>query len=130
MSKIKEKTEYDDTFHVVWLQLIKTIQSTSIECFKDLKASIKACHPSQNAGENLEALAADYRKDARELMMAGQYDHNLTLTMLKMVLLAGRAGNKYYRFPLCSMKQKLDQALLDIGYKESQAPMLTWLLRN
>ena len=118
MSKIKEKTEDDDSFHVVWLQLIKTIQSTSIERFEDLKAAIKARHPSQYAGENLEALAADYRKDARELTTAGQYDHNLTLTMLKTFLLAGGAGNEDFCFPLCSTKQKLDQALLDIGYKE------------
>ena len=118
MSKIKEKMEDDDSFHVVWLQLIKTIQSTSIERFEDLKAAIKARHPSQYAGENLEALAADYRKDARELTTAGQYDHNLTLTMLKTFLLAGGAGNEDYRFPLRSTKQKLDQALLDIGYKE------------
>jgi hypothetical protein len=67
MSKIKEKTEDDNSFHVVWLQLIKTIQSTSIERFEDLKAAIKARHPSQYAGENLEALAADYGEDAREL---------------------------------------------------------------
>ena len=118
MSKIKEKTEDDNTFHVVWLQLIKTIQSISIERFEDLKAAIKAHHPSQYAGENLEALAVDYRKDARELMTAGQYDHNLTITMLKTFLLAGGAGNEDYRFPIHSTKQKLDQALLDIGYKE------------
>ncbi|KAI2508011.1 hypothetical protein MHU86_6418 [Fragilaria crotonensis] len=118
MSKIKEKMDDDDSFHVVWLQLIKTIQSTSIERFEDLKAAIKARHPSQYAGENLEALAADYRKDARELTTAGQYDHNLTLTMLKTFLLAGGAGNEDFRFPLRSTKQKLDQALLDIGYKE------------
>ncbi|KAI2495284.1 hypothetical protein MHU86_19255 [Fragilaria crotonensis] len=97
---------------------------------EDLKAAIKARHPSQYAGENLEALAADYRKDARELTTAGQYDHNLTLTMLKTSLLAGGAGNEDFRFPLRSTKQRLDQALLDIGYKESQAPMLTWSPRN
>jgi hypothetical protein len=67
MSKFKEKTEEDDSFHVVWLQLIKTIQSTSIERFEDLKAAIKARHLLQYAGKNLEALEADYRKDAREL---------------------------------------------------------------
>ncbi|KAI2509046.1 hypothetical protein MHU86_5422 [Fragilaria crotonensis] len=92
-------------------------QSTSIERFEDLKAAIKARHPSQYAGENLEALAADYRKDAVS-STAGQYDHNLTLTMLKTFLLAGGAGNEDFRFPLRSTKQKLDQAPLDIGYKE------------
>jgi hypothetical protein len=37
MSKIKEKVEDTDSFHIVWLQLIKTIQSTSIERFEDLE---------------------------------------------------------------------------------------------
>jgi hypothetical protein len=113
MSKIKEKTEDDNSFHVVWLQHIKTIQSTSIERLEQIKAAIKAAikarHSSQFAGENLEALAADYRKDARELTTAGQYGHNLTLTKLKTFLLAGGAGNEDYRFPICSTKQKLDQ---------------------
>jgi hypothetical protein len=118
MSKIKEKIEDNDLFHVVWLQLIMTNQSTSIECFEDLKVAIKARRPSQYAGENLEALAADYQKDVRELTTAGQYNHNLTLTMLNTFHLAGGAGNEDFRFPLRSTKQKLDQALLDIGYKE------------
>ncbi|KAI2503664.1 hypothetical protein MHU86_10788 [Fragilaria crotonensis] len=121
MSKIQEKTEDSDSFHIVWLQLIKTIQSTSIERFEDLKAAIKARHPSQYAGENLELLASDFRKDARELTTAGQYDHNLTLTMLKTFLLAGGSGNEDFRFQLRATKQKLDQALLDIGYKEKSA---------
>ncbi len=38
--------------------------------------------------------------------------------MLKTFLLAGGAGNEDFCFPLRSTKQKLDQALLDIGYKE------------
>jgi hypothetical protein len=59
MSKIMEKINDNNSFHIFWLQLIKTIQSTSIECFEDLKAAIKGCHLSQYAGENLEALASD-----------------------------------------------------------------------
>ena len=72
----------------------------SIERFEDLKAAMKAYHPLQYADENLEALTAHYRKDTRELTMAGQYDCNLTLTMLKTFLLAGRAGNEDFCFPL------------------------------
>jgi hypothetical protein len=53
LSKIKEKTEDNNSFHVVWLQLIKRIQSTSIERFEDLKAAVKACHTSQYAGKTL-----------------------------------------------------------------------------
>jgi hypothetical protein len=55
------------------------------------------------------------------LTTAGQYDHNLTLTMLKTFLLAGGSGNEDFRFQLRATKQKLDQASLDIGYKEKSA---------
>jgi hypothetical protein len=66
-------------------------------------------------------LAAHFRKDANELTTAGQYDHNLTLGMLKIFLLAGGSGNEDYRFPLRSVKQKLEEALLDIGFKDKEA---------
>ena len=120
-NKVEEKIEDGDTFPVVWLQFIKTIQSTSVERFEDLKLAIKKRHPSQYSGENLEQLAADFRKDARELTTVGQYDHNLTLSMIKIFLLAGGAGNEDFRFPLRSIKQELEKALLEIGYKEKSA---------
>ena len=104
-NKVEEKIEDDDTFPIVWLQFIKTIQSTSVERFEDLKLTIKKRHPSQYSGENLEQLAADFRKDAKELTTVGQYDHNLTLSMLKIFLLAGGSGNEDFRFPLRSIKQ-------------------------
>jgi hypothetical protein len=123
-SEIKKKALDDDSFHGVWLQLSKTIQPTSIERFEDLKATVKACHLShQYAVKNLEALTADYQKDARELTMAGQYNHNLTVTMLKTSLFFWLEElETKYRFPLRSTKQELDQALLDIGYKKVRRP--------
>jgi hypothetical protein len=84
-------------------------------------SAIKARHPAQYPGENLELLGADFRKDARELTTAGQYDHNLTLSMMKIFLQAGGSGNEDYRFPLRTIKQQLDEALLEIGYKEKTA---------
>ena len=120
-NKVEEKLDDSDPFPIVWLQLIKTIQSTSVERFEDIKQTIKKRHPSQYPGENLEQLAADFRRDARELTTAGQYDHNLTLLMLKIFLLAGGSGNEDFRFPLRSVKQELDKALLEIGYKEKVA---------
>ena len=120
-NKVAEKLEDSDPFPIVWLQFLKAIQSTSIERFEDLKASIKLRLPSQYPGENLEQLAAQFRKDALELTTAGQYDHNLTLSMMKIFLLAGGSGNEDFRFPLRATKQKLEQALLDIGFKEKGA---------
>ncbi|KAI2500370.1 hypothetical protein MHU86_14113 [Fragilaria crotonensis] len=120
-NKVAEKLEDADPFPIVWLQFLKAIQSTSIERFEDLKTSIKHRLPSQYPGENLELLAAQFRKDALELTTAGQYDHNLTLSMMKIFLLAGGNGNEDFRFPLRATKQKLEQALLDIGFKEKTA---------
>jgi hypothetical protein len=120
-NKVEEKLDDDDPIPIVWLQFLKAIQSTSIERFEDLKATIKARFPSQYPGENLEQLAIHFRKDANELTTAGQYNHNLTLTMMKTFLIAGGTGNEYCRFPLRSIKQKLEQALLDIGFKDKDA---------
>ena len=120
-NKVTEKLDESDPFPIVWLQFLKAIQSTSIERFEDLKTSIKLRLPSQYPGENLEQLAAQFRKDALELTTAGQYDHNLTLSMMKIFLLAGGSGNEDFRFPLRATKQKLEQALLDIGFKEKTA---------
>ncbi|KAI2491147.1 hypothetical protein MHU86_23433 [Fragilaria crotonensis] len=41
--------------------------------------------------------------------------------MMKIFLLAGGNGNEDFRFPLRATKQKLEQALLDIGFKEKTA---------
>jgi hypothetical protein len=59
------------------------------------------------------------------LTTAGQYDHNLTLGMLKIFLLAGGSGNEDYCFPFRSVKQKLEQVLLDIGFKDKEQPTFT-----
>ena len=75
----KKLDDDDDPFPIVWLQFLKAIQSTSIERFEDLKATIKARLPNQYPGEKLEQLAIHFRKDANELTTAGQYDHKLDL---------------------------------------------------
>lgn len=54
--------------------------------------------------------------------MAGQYDHNFKLAChAQTFLLAGGAGNEDFCFPLRLTKQKIDQALLDVGYKENSS---------
>ena len=119
--RVDEKVDDDDSLHVVWLTFIKAIQSTSIERFEELKAKIKRRLPAQYPGENLESLAYDFRKDAKELTTAGQYDHNLTMTMLKIFLLAGGGNNEDFRHPLRDLKKRLSHALLEIGYKDKVA---------
>lgn len=41
--------------------------------------------------------------------------------MMEIFLLAGGSGNKDFHFPLRATKQKLEQALLDNGFKEKSA---------
>ena len=41
INKVTEKLDDADSFPLVWLQFLKSIQSTSIERFEDLKAIIK-----------------------------------------------------------------------------------------
>ena len=122
-SKINEKLEEADPFPIVWLQFLKSIQSTSIERFEVIKTSIKSRRPSQYSGENLEQLAAQFRKDALELTTAGQYDHHLTLSMLEIFLTAGGTGNEAedFRFSLRTIKVQLETALLEIAHKEKSA---------
>jgi len=118
LARVKDRMEEDDPFPLVWLHFMKTIQSTSVQRFEDLKLAIKHRAPTQFAGENLESLAARFKKDADELMLAGQYDHNLTLTMINIFLTAGGDGNETFQYPLRATHSKLEDALLEIGFME------------
>jgi hypothetical protein len=121
--QLEEPIDDDDAFPLVWMQFLKLIQSTSVERFEDLKLRIKGRHPAQYPGENLEELGRDFRRDSTELITAGQYDHNLTLSMLKIFLQAGGRGNEDFRFALRMRKQKLDQALIDIGHMSKKSAL-------
>ncbi len=119
---ISERLEETDSFHVVWMELMNDIQVQSVERFEALKNEIKSRKPQQHAGQNLEAMAVHFRAGALELSNAGQYKHNLTLSMLKSYLLAGGTDNEDYRFSLRGLKAKLEDELLAIGYMDkSQA---------
>jgi hypothetical protein len=123
-NKVQDKISESDGFPVVWIKFIKCVQSTSIERYEQIKTKIKACQPTQFSGQDLEKMSKDLRDASDTLLAAGQYDHNLTLTMLEAFLNAGGENNEDFRFPLRAVKQKLDQALLDIGYKDKEAATL------
>jgi hypothetical protein len=94
------------------------IQVQTIKHIKAIKKQIKDRQPQQYPGQDLEKMAVDFRADAMELVNAGQYKHNLTLSMLKSYLLAGGTDNEDYRFGLHVLKIKLDDELLAIGYMD------------
>jgi hypothetical protein len=89
---IKKKTQDDDTFVIVWMLILQSIQSTSIEVFKEIKNRIKARHPLQYSCENLVKLGEHFVDNATLLESASQYDHNLMLHVVKIFLQAGGEG--------------------------------------
>ena len=113
---LRSTSEDSDPFPVVFLRLISIVQPRTIQRFNNIKERIKKRHPSQYAGEDLSKLAIDFRQDARELSKAGQYDHSLTLDMLKIFLLAGGKDNEAFRFNLRGIKRNLDKKLVDIAF--------------
>jgi hypothetical protein len=115
---ISERLEEAESFRVVWLELMNEIQVQTIERIEAIKNQIKDRRPQQYPGQDLENLAVDFPARALELHTAGQYKHNLTLSMLKSYLLAGGTDNEDYRFGLRMLKTKLDDKLLAIGYMD------------
>ena len=118
---IIELIEDDDSFTVVWLTLMNEIQTQSIERIEAIKRQIKDRKPQMYAGQDLMKMAVANRADALELTNAGQYEHNLSLDMLKNYLLGGGADNEDFRFPLRLLKIKLDEQLIQIGYMDKAA---------
>ena len=46
--------------------------------------------------------------------------------MIKIFLQAGGAGNEDFRFPLRTVKQKLDKALLEMATRKRVQPITSW----
>jgi hypothetical protein len=118
---ITELIDDDDSFHVVWLTLMNEIQTQSIERIESIKRQIKERKPQMYAGQDLMKMAVANRADALELTNAGQYEHNLSLDMLKNYLQGGGVDNEDFRFTLRLLKMKLDEQLIQIGYMDKAA---------
>jgi hypothetical protein len=114
--ELRDIRQETDPFPVVWMHLIKLIRSVSIDRYEHLKARIKTRRPSQYSGQDMTQLASAFRQDAKELEIAGQYDHNLTLHMLDAFLEGGGSGNEDFRYPLRGLKEHLVRELLKAGH--------------
>ena len=114
----------DDAFPIAWLHLMDLILSSSIKKFESIKERIKKCLTSQYKGEDIIKLSQDFQTDAKELTIAGQYDHNLTLKMLNIFLLAG--GNSHeadaYCHKLRNMETKLNATLKLVATMHQNTP--------
>ncbi len=116
---IKKMTQDDDTFVIVWMLILQSIQLTPIEVFKEIKNHIKGCHPcSQYSGKNLVKLGKHFIDDATLLESTGQYDDNLILHMVKIFLQAGGEGKlaEDFRNEIRTLKKIVSDKLLKIMF--------------
>ena len=115
---IKKKKRKEDTFAVVWMTLLRTIQSSSFEVYEIIKTRIKSRRVSHYAGQDLSLLATDFQDDAKLLTKAGFYDHSLTLVMLKMFLEAGGDGRsaENFRYKLQGWIEDMAEAIFQIRF--------------
>jgi hypothetical protein len=118
--ELRDVMDPGEPFPVTFLRFIHLIRSTSIDRLENLKVRIKSRKPTQYAGQDISKMASEIRADALELEIAGQYDHNITLHILDAFLEAGGSNNEDYRFPLRTLKAKLSDALLELGYMKQE----------
>jgi hypothetical protein len=118
--RIRNRIADTDPFPIDWIEFVTLVLSTSIDRYEKLKQRIQGRHPSQYAGQDMVKLVEDFSTDAKALTMAGHYDHSLTLSMLQIFLKAGGDGSagEAFRFPIRTLKMRLDAALLAIALKE------------
>ena len=120
-TRIKLRTLDEDPFLLVWMHIATLVLSTSVDRFEDVKKRIKSRHPAQFSGQDMVALVGDFGADAEILSSAGQYDHALTLHMVKIFLLAGGDGNENFRHPIRDLKIRIVRALRVIAFKDKAA---------
>ena len=83
------KIDDDTGFVIVWLMVIQQIQINSVEHFQCLIKNIKGRKATDYPRQNLQSLATAFIDDAKQLNVAGHYDHNLTMDMVKIFMSAG-----------------------------------------
>ena len=114
--QLNENCPKECSFVTYWLELIHTMQSVSMERFDSMKDRVKSRKITDYDGENVELIVTDYLADWDQLHSASMYDHNLTLNMLNTILSAGGADNEGFKFPLRSIKIKLEDKLLQVRH--------------
>ena len=117
-TKLHQRVKSTDTFPVVFMRLIQLIRTTSIHYFESLKTKIRQRKPHQYPGQDISLMSVDNKSDADELTIAGQYDHNLTASMLTNFLEACPGETTSYHFVLLGLDKEMGQALIDVGYME------------
>ncbi len=115
--QMNETCQPDDTFIAYWMNLMILVRPVSIRQFEKIKNRLKGRKIKNYPGENVETISSDFLSDYKELEGAGMYDHNLTYSMLNILMEGGGSNNEDFRSPLRTLKEKLNTTLLKIRHK-------------
>ena len=119
--RVMSKVSDEDTFPVMFMQLIYLLQNQSLHRFEVIKDRIAKRKPAQYPGQDIALMAQDNKNDAKELATAGQYDHNLTSRMVDNFLEGGGRDHNLYRHNMMELSQRLEKELLKVGYMDKAA---------
>ena len=114
ISSLRPRLNDDESFAVTWLKLMHMLITTSIVRFDTIKQTIRTMNPSSYPGQNIDTLAQDFIKKAKELESAGYYDHSLTLAMAKSFLKASCPPTFQYR--MLGLVEKLEVGLAHVAF--------------
>ena len=99
----------EPSFLEVWMLFIQTLQSDSMERFKDMEKEVRSLKPQQFSGQNIAEMCLSIVERCKGLTAAGVYDHQLNSKIIQNLLLAD--GNDQYKFALLQQQEKLNEAL-------------------
>ena len=116
---MENKLKDGDGFAVTWLAFTATVQLVTVSRFDKMKQNIKDANPAKHASQNLKELAKTFKHNVKELISAGQCNHNLNLVMLRSFLSAN--CNDATKHQLLTLQGQLERALVQIGFMEPAA---------
>ena len=93
---------------------IQTLQSDSMERFKDMEKEVRSLQPQQFSVQNIAEMCLSIVKRCKGLTAAGVYDHQLNSKIIQNLLLAD--GNDQYKFALLQQQEKLNEALQAVRF--------------
>ena len=117
---IQTHKENNDSFPVVWLWLMEIFMTSSFEQYNAIKERLKKHKPSDFFAKDIVLLSQAFQTNAQELEIGGKYDHDLTLKMLQIFLMAGGDGCEAEDYPhtLCNLQDQLSMGLTKVVFRD------------
>ena len=120
VTQVEEGCAPDDSFVTHWFHLMHVIRSVSLDRFNALRAKLKAIDVRGYEGEDIEAMASAILVIYEELHAATEFDFN-SLTDIIDAICKAAGGAEDFKFPLRSVRSKLEQVLLDTRHLTYEA---------